>query len=1168
MKRILISLGLWFLLVIYCTLDKDNPFDVNSNTYVPPTLTVDWDSTNITQNGTLTIDSLHIRLIGNTPQNEFRHCIDSGNWSGWTNSSIIIKKNIDNGNHTICLATRYPDGKDIYIDSIDFEAAINKDKKKPVITLLTPSDSTMTADSLLGITFKVTDSSGVASVTVNDCTVTSLDSIYIDSVILKDDINTIAIIAVDASPSSNVDTLDATFYYDTSYSDITPPTITLISPQDNYTTAESLLEIRFKVTDAGGISSVTVDGSDVTSSDSIYIDTITLSLDTNKIKIIATDASINKNKDTLTANFIYDPTYIDTLPPSINLLFPADSSISAESSLEVKFVITDVSGIFSVTFNNKNINSTDSIYTDTVELLDSINTVTVIAVDASINRNSDTAFATFFYDSTYNDVTGPTITLVSPGDSSFTKDSTKEVEVNVDDISGVEWVTIDGDTVSPSQGNYKNTVSLTPGYNPIKVVAQDNATSKNRDSLVVMVVYDNVNPSLRLLDPALDSSSIGVSSIRVEAVAKDNFSVKEVTFSVGTTIFSTTQFDDTIYYADVTNLVPNVFTKIDIQATDTVDNSTAISAHVKYDTTDTHTVTFIAGTNGGITGTTTQQVPDGENCSPVTADPDANYHFDGWTGDHTGNENPLTITNVTADMTITANFAIDTHTVTVSAGANGSVVPSGDQKVIYGGILYVTATADPPGFQFKDWTVNGGVAVTDPDETGSFTITDNGTVMANFEAKTYTLTVNAGTGGTASGGGIVTHGVPKTITTTADDLYAFDSWTITAGTGVTFDPNATTSPTDVALSAGDATVQANFNFVGIFDTLGNDHSEGRAIVRDFDGYAIAGQEGVSGYIVKIDKLGNVLDTALYRFERSGTPKNSWFRDMILDAGNNFVCVGYTSEPGGGSADRASYFVNANYSTLAVISEDDFAIGLGGAADTWGPNNYCNGVSMRAGAFISAGRWTTGVGMVTGLTTPSATAFSELASAYGVDSYVISATYYSAFAGQAAGTFATVLNVINSTPDWQYTSAESNSIYFKVRRLSDGSFIAVGYGDDGILLTKITSAGDESWSRDLSSAGDIGRDVRPTSDGGFIIVGEKYVDATNKNDVLLIKTDGSGLNPWIKTYDWNQQDDIGYSVIEATAGDGYIFTGDAGLDGISTRIFLIRTDLNGNVDTSK
>ena len=1045
-----------------------------------------------------------------------------------------------------------------------YNLEVFSDTTKPVISLISPQDSSTTGDSLLKVTFKVTDQSGVSTVTVNGAAVTSNDSIYIDTVALSVGQNTTTIIAVDASPKQNKDTLSATFTYDPTFKDTIPPLIALISPQDSSITSDSLLKISFKATDQSGISTVTVNGSIVTSPDSIYIDTVTLLEDTNTIVLIGTDASINNNKDTLYATFIYDPGYKDTIPPVIKLFFPSDSTITAESELEVQFHITDESGLSQVTISNSPVTSTDSIYKDTLSLIDGANTVTVVAVDASPNANKDTLSATFFYDSTYSDTIAPVITLISPQQGTHVKDSTVDIEVEVNDLTGIAWVTIDGDTVPPSKATYMHTVTLASGINSVKVIAEDNATNKNIDSMIVNVLYDNQAPSLRLLDPSIDSSTIGVSTIRVEAVAKDNFGIKEVVFSVGTTFFLTTQFDDTTYYADVTNLVPNVFTKIDIQATDTAENSTAISAHVKYDTTDTHTVTFIAGTNGGITGTTIQQVLDGGNCTPVTANPDVNYHFDGWTGDHTGNENPLTITNVTADMTITANFSIDTHTVTVSAGTNGSVVPSGDQKVIYGGTLFVTATADPPGFQFKDWTVNGGVAVTDPDATGSFTITDNGTVMANFEAKTYTLTVNAGTGGTASGGGTVTHGVPNAITATADDLYGFGSWTVTSGTGVTFDPNATSSPTDVTLISGDATVQANFNFIGIFKTLGEDGSEGKAIVRDFDGYAIAGGEGLSGYIVKIDKLGNVLDTALYRAERGGTPENSWFRDMILDASNNFVCVGYA---GATKTLSASYFVRANYSDLSVISQDTFAIDLGGASQ-WGANNYCNGVSMRASSFISAGHWWNGRGMITGLTTPSATAFSELALVYGVDSYVISATYYSAFAGQAAGTFATVLNVINSTPDWQYTSAESNSIYFKVRRLSDGSFIAVGFGDDGILLTKITSSGDESWTRDLSSAGDIGRDVRPTSDGGFIIVGEKYIDATNKIDVLLMKTDGSGQNPWIKTYDWNQQDDIGYSVLETNEGDGYILTGRSGPPLSPTKILLIRTDLNGNVDTSK
>jgi len=80
----------------------------------------------------------------------------------------------------------------------------------------------------------------------------------------------------------------------------------------------------------------------------------------------------------------------------------------------------------------------------------------------------------------------------------------------------------------------------------------------------------------------------------------------------------------------------------------------------------THTVTFTAGSGGSLTGTTTQTVSHGDDCTPVTAVPDSGYQFTGWTGDYTGTNNPLTITNVTSDMNITANFAVAAITSNVS----------------------------------------------------------------------------------------------------------------------------------------------------------------------------------------------------------------------------------------------------------------------------------------------------------------------------------------------------------------------------------------------------------------------------------------------------------------------------------------------------------------------
>jgi uncharacterized repeat protein (TIGR02543 family) len=75
-----------------------------------------------------------------------------------------------------------------------------------------------------------------------------------------------------------------------------------------------------------------------------------------------------------------------------------------------------------------------------------------------------------------------------------------------------------------------------------------------------------------------------------------------------------------------------------------------------------HTVVFRTdGTEGATVNgaaTVTQLVLDGEDCAGVLAAAPDGYDFLGWTGGYVGPENPLTVTNVTADLTITANFAM------------------------------------------------------------------------------------------------------------------------------------------------------------------------------------------------------------------------------------------------------------------------------------------------------------------------------------------------------------------------------------------------------------------------------------------------------------------------------------------------------------------------------
>jgi CSLREA domain-containing protein len=92
----------------------------------------------------------------------------------------------------------------------------------------------------------------------------------------------------------------------------------------------------------------------------------------------------------------------------------------------------------------------------------------------------------------------------------------------------------------------------------------------------------------------------------------------------------------------------------------------------------------------------------GADGTPVTAVPDTGYHFVNWSDSST--QNPRTDTNVTADISVTANFAVNTYTLTYTAGANGSISGTSPQTVNYGADgTPVTAVPDT-GYHFVNWS--------------------------------------------------------------------------------------------------------------------------------------------------------------------------------------------------------------------------------------------------------------------------------------------------------------------------------------------------------------------------------------------------------------------------------------------------------------------------------
>jgi len=222
---------------------------------------------------------------------------------------------------------------------------------------------------------------------------------------------------------------------------------------------------------------------------------------------------------------------------------------------------------------------------------------------------------------------------------------------------------------------------------------------------------------------------------------------------------------------------------------------------VKYDLT-------VSTVQGGTTNPSpaTYTYPAGTEVS-ITATPDTNYRFSGWTGDvpegHE-NDNPITIT-MDSDKSIEANF-IRQYTLTIAAGTGGTTSPS-PQSYIYDTGTEVSIAATPEAnYRFSSWT--GDVpSGHENDNPVTITMDSDKSVTANF-IRQYILAIAAGTGGTTDpspGSHIYDVATQVSVRASPNSGYRFTGWT-GAATG-------TTNPITITMDA-DKSITANFTATG------------------------------------------------------------------------------------------------------------------------------------------------------------------------------------------------------------------------------------------------------------------------------------------------------------------------------------------------------------------
>lgn len=159
-------------------------------------------------------------------------------------------------------------------------------------------------------------------------------------------------------------------------------------------------------------------------------------------------------------------------------------------------------------------------------------------------------------------------------------------------------------------------------------------------------------------------------------------------------------------------------------------------------------LTFAAGPNGSLTGDLNQTVVEGGSATTVTAVPAEGYELANWTwSGGSSTANPLTLTNVVANLAVTANFQLFNHppTSTISSPANAASFLQGTA------VTFAGTGSDPEDGSIASATWSSSIDGTFSPVGGTYsqlsagthtitrTVTDSGGKSASA---TITLTIN------------------------------------------------------------------------------------------------------------------------------------------------------------------------------------------------------------------------------------------------------------------------------------------------------------------------------------------------------------------------------------------------------------------------------------------
>jgi Dockerin type I domain len=152
---------------------------------------------------------------------------------------------------------------------------------------------------------------------------------------------------------------------------------------------------------------------------------------------------------------------------------------------------------------------------------------------------------------------------------------------------------------------------------------------------------------------------------------------------------------------------------------------------------------------------------------------------------------------------------------------------------------------------------------------------------------------------------------------------------------------------------------------------------------------------------------------------------------------------------------------------------------------------------------------------------------------------------------------------------QYGLPDVEELGVDVELTSDGGFIIAGnkghllYPGTEIWLLKTDEYGDTLWTKTYNyHIGQYSKSVVQTNDGGYIIAGSAITTQTGTEDVYVIKTDNVGDTVWTQIIDRAESDRA--ACIVQTNDNDYVLSGFSGDDLVDTGLAIVAGLSNSGV----